>query len=145
MKNLLTGCNILVVEIKTKIIDQAEVTRYIINGLLATGVHFSVLTFNMQIYEMRSAGLANVIAAIFGISASFLGSRYFVFKKYEGHIFSQAMMFLILYGSIACLHGFVLLGWTDIYGYDYRIGFVFATILQVMLSYWGNKMLVFKK
>jgi putative flippase GtrA len=133
-----------VVQQQSKLVDKAEITRYIINGLLATGVHFSVLTFNMQVYEMQSAGLANLIAAVFGITASFFGSRYFVFKKHEGHIINQAMIFVMLYVSIACLHGLVLFGWTDINGYDYRIGFVFATMLQVTLSYFGNKVLVFK-
>ena len=127
-----------------KSIDHAEITRYIINGLLATGVHFSVLTLNLQIYHMQSAGLANFVAAFFGIAASFIGSRYFVFKKHEAPVVNQAMMFVMLYASIALLHGLVLFGWTDIYGYDYRIGFVFATMIQVVLSYWGNKNLVFK-
>lgn len=144
MTNSLTGCNIRMNPQQSKFLDQAEITRYIINGLLATGVHFSVLTFNMQIYVMQSAGMANLIAAIFGISASFLGSRYFVFKEHEAPVINQAMMFVVLYASIACVHGLVLFGWTDVYGYDYRIGFVFATIFQVALSYWGNKTLVFK-
>lgn len=129
---------------QSNLFDQAEITRYVLNGLLATGVHFSVLSFNMQVYEMQSAGLANMIAAIFGITSSFIGSRYFVFKKHVVPVFNQAVMFLMLYASIACLHGLVLFGWSDVYGYDYRIGFVFATLFQVMLSYWGNKMLVFR-
>lgn len=132
------------IELKLKSVDHSEIARYLINGLLATGVHFSVLTFNLQIYDMQSAGLANLIAAVFGITSSFLGSRYFVFKKHEAPVFNQAMTFVILYATIACLHGLVLFVWTDIYEYDYRIGFIFATFLQVALSYWGNKVLVFK-
>jgi putative flippase GtrA len=128
-----------------RLVDQTEITRYIMNGLLATGIHFSVLTFNMQIYGMQSAGLANLIAAVFGISASFLGSRYFVFKKHQARILNQAMMFAILYALIACLHGLILFGWTDVYRLNYQIGFVFATFFQVVLSYWGNKHMVFNK
>ena len=114
------------------------------NGLVATGVHFSVLTLNIEVYDMQSAGLANLIAAIFGITASFLGSRYFVFKKHQDSMFGQAVMFGILYSSIACLHGAVLYGWTDVYKLDYRVGFIIATALQIVLSYSGNKILVFK-
>lgn len=144
MKSLLTGCYIHVMEQKVKSVDRAEITRYVMNGLLATGVHYSVLTFNMQVYGMQSAGLANLIAAVFGITASFLGSRYFVFKKHQEPIVNQAMAFGILYASIACLHGVVLYGWTDVYKFDYRIGFLIATALQIVLSYTGNKILVFK-
>lgn len=125
-------------------VDQPEVIRYITNGLIATGIHFGVLTFNIQVVGMRSAGVANLIAAAFGISASFLGSRYFVFKKHQDPFLGQATGFLVLYASIAALHGLVLYVWTDVYGFDYRIGFVIVIPIQVALSYWGNKTLVFK-
>ena len=133
-----------VIQQQLKSVDQAEIARYVVNGLLATGVHFSVLMLNIEVYDMQSAGLANMIAAIFGVTASFLGSRYFVFKKHQDPVLNQVMMFGILYASIACLHGLVLYGWADVYRLDYRIGFIMATILQVALSYWGNKFLVFK-
>ena len=133
-----------IIEQQIKSVDQSEIIRYIINGLLATGVHFSVLTINLQIYDMQSAGLANLIAAIFGITSSFIGSRYFVFKNHQEPIHNQAIKFGMLYATIACLHGAVLYGWTDVYKFDYRIGFMIATVLQVVMSYWGNKILVFK-
>lgn len=122
-----------------------ELIRYITNGLVATGVHFCVLTFNIHVVGMRSAGVANLIAAIIGISTSFLGSRYFVFKKHQEPILSQATAFVILYASIAVLHGVILYVWTDVGGFDYRIGFLIATFFQVVLSYFGNKTLVFRK
>jgi len=125
-------------------VDKPEVIRYIANGLVATGTHFCVLTFNMQVVEMRSAGVANFIGAVFGIAVSFLGSRYFVFKKHQDPILGQATAFLLLYASIAVLHGLILYGWTDVFGFDYRIGFLIGTFFQVVLSYLGNKTLVFK-
>lgn len=123
----------------------AELCRFFINGLLATAVHYGVLTLNLQYLEMRSAGLANLLAAVFGITSSFIGNRYFVFRKHEGGLLSQAKSFLLLYAAIACLHGAVLFGWTDVGGLDYRLGFLVATCLQVILSYWGNRRLVFNK
>ncbi|HEY9210410.1 MAG TPA: GtrA family protein [Methylotenera sp.] len=123
--------------------QHAELMRYIINGLVATAVHYGVLTFNLHVLDMPSAGAANLVAAIFGITVSFLGSRYFVFNKTEGAILSQALKFSGLYGAIAVLHGSVLLVWTDWLGFDYRVGFLIATAFQVSLSYVGNKKLVF--
>lgn len=124
-------------------VEYAQIVRYIINGLVATSVHFFLLTLNMQYFDMRSAGSANLIAAFFGISSSFIGSRYYVFKKHHEPILTQAMMFSLFYTSIAFLHWAVMYAWADMYGYDYRIGFLFATVMQVVLSYWGNKVLVF--
>ena len=121
-----------------------EVLRYAINGFVATAVHFAVLAFNLHVLHFSSAGLANLTASLFGISASFVGSRYFVFPRTGEPIVAEALRFSGLYGAIALLHGAVLLVWSDYFGLDYRVGFLLATVLQVSLSYLGNKFLVFK-
>lgn len=122
-----------------------EIGRYIANGLLATAVHFGVLTFNLEVIEMPSAGAASIVAAVFGIACSFLGSRFFVFRNHTGRIASQAAMFLGLYFLIAILHGGVLYAWTDLANQNYRSGFLLATLIQVAISYIGNRTLVFKE
>jgi putative flippase GtrA len=121
-----------------------EILRYGVNGIVATAVHFAVLTFNLQVLSMPSAGLANMVAAFFGISTSFLGSRYFVFRQTEEAILAQAAKFGGLYAVFALVHGAVLLLWSDWLGYDYRLGFLWATGIQIAGSYLGNKFLVFK-
>ncbi|WP_212744069.1 GtrA family protein [Ramlibacter sp. 2FC] len=122
-----------------------QVVRYAINGLVATAVHFGVLQVNLKLLSVPSAGVANFIAAFFGITTSFVGSRYYVFQSHQQPLLGQATKFGVLYAAVACLHGLVLYGWTDLQGWDYRFGFLLATVLQVVLSYWGNKLLVFKK
>ncbi len=123
---------------------QSEIARYIVNGAVATIVHYSILTINIEVIEISSAGLANFIAAIFGVIVSFIGSRYYVYQNHTGTIGSQASKFFLLYAMIALLHGLVLYVWTDVYGLNYRFGFLVATAFQVSLSYAGNKILVFK-
>ena len=122
-----------------------QVVRYGINGLAATAVHYGVLTFNLKVLHFSSAGAANMVAAVFGIATSFLGSRYFVFSCTGHSLVYEALKFSGLYGVIALLHGAVLFVWSDIYSGDFRIGFLLATALQITLSFWGNKYLVFKK
>ncbi|MFT6287475.1 MAG: putative flippase GtrA [Alcanivorax sp.] len=123
----------------------AEVFRYISNGVLATVVHFSVLYFNIEVLGFESAGMANLVAAFFGISASYLGNRYFVFKQTDVSLANQAGLFAVLYSLIALGHGLILFAWSDIYLLDYRIGFIIATGVQFLLSYTGNKLLVFRQ
>ena len=118
--------------------------RYIINGLVATAVHFLVLTFNLKVLEWNSAGVANLIAAVFGISVSFLGSRYYVFNGSLEPLVKQLYRFMLLYAAIAILHGLLMYVWVDLYLQNYMIGFVIATVMQVACSYIGNKVLVFK-
>lgn len=124
---------------------RSELLRFIVNGLVATAVHFAVLTFNLKVLGFGSAGLANLCAAAVGIATSFLGSRWYVFASSARQPWwPQALKFSGLYGAIAILHGGVLWLWSDRFGLDYRVGFVMATGLQVSLSYLGNKFLVFK-
>lgn len=118
--------------------------RYIVNGLVATAVHFLVLTFNLKVLEWNSAGVANLIAALFGISVSFLGSRYYVFNGSLEPLVKQLYRFMLLYAAIAILHGLLMYIWVDLYLQNYMIGFVIATFMQVACSYIGNKVLVFK-
>jgi len=122
----------------------SEPIRYILNGLLATAVHYGVLLTNVQLFNMQSIGLANLIAALFGITISFIGSRYFVFKNQKELIIRQAVKFGSLYTLIAVFHGLILFIWSDIFNFDFRIGFVIATAFQVFITYFGNRKLVFK-
>jgi putative flippase GtrA len=122
-----------------------ELGRYVVNGVFATGVHFSILALCLRIPGWPSAGLANLIAAFFGITSSFFGNRHFVFRNRIQPFFTQGTKFLVLYGAIALLHGATLGLTTDLLKIDYRIGFLIATGLQLSLSYGGNKKLVFNQ
>lgn len=124
--------------------DISQILRYGINGLFATGVHYAVLVFLLEQLQLHSAGVANLGAVAFGISASFLGNRYFVFRQAQTELLRQVWRFSLLYGVIALIHGAILFFWTDVYQFDYRTGFLVATIVQFLLSYVGNRFLVFK-
>lgn len=122
----------------------SEFIRFLVNGLVATAVHFAVLNVNMTLLSFPSAGLANFVAALFGISTSFLGNYFYVFPGRHGHMGGRFMRFLVLYGIIALFHGVALWLWSDRAGLDFRAGFVIATGAQVLLTYLGNKYLVFR-
>jgi len=124
--------------------QKAELLRYIINGLAATLVHYSVLNFNLLVIEFESAGVANMVAACFGIAVSFIGSRYYVYRGHTNSLSSQFVRFSLLYAFIALLHGVILFIWTDVYALNHHVGFLLATFFQVLFSYLGNKVLVFK-
>lgn len=129
---------------RLRVLNGQRPFRYLVNGFVATAVHFFVLVFSMQVLNWSSAGAANGLAAIFGIATSFVGSRYYVFKHSSETAASQIAKFLVLYLCIALLHAGVLLVWADYYQLNYVVGFFVATLMQLMLSYWGNKVLVFK-
>ena len=123
---------------------ERQSVRYVINGLLATSVHFVVLTFNLKCLAWSSAGQSNLVAAIFGIMTSFIGSRYYVFRGSAEPLAQQAVRFIFLYIAIALMHGAMLYLWVDVYLMNYVTGFILATFMQMVFSFWGNKVMVFK-
>lgn len=124
--------------------DISQILRYSINGVVATGVHYACLVFLLEQAQVPSAGAANMMAAIVGISASFLGNRYFVFRPTQTAMGRQIVRFSLLYTLIALIHGAILFSWTDLYQFNYSTGFLVATGIQFVLSYAGNRFLVFK-
>ena len=122
-----------------------QFVRYIINGVAATIVHYTILRIGLQGLHLPSAGLANLLGAIFGITVSFVGSRYFVFRHFHEPILRQATKFVALYAAIACMHAVLLFVWTDLWRQDYNIGFLVGIVVQVIGSYFGNRFLVFNR
>ncbi|SEA73702.1 GtrA family protein [Variovorax sp. YR216] len=133
----------MILQFRSSVSRVAEIARFLVNGLAAAAVHYLVLTINLKLLGIPSAGVANFIAAWFGITASFLGNRYFVFRQRNAPWRSQVGRFLAVYLPIACLHGLMLFAWTDVFHFNYTVGFLIATTIQTVLSYLGNKLLVF--
>jgi putative flippase GtrA len=129
---------------KVKRLWRQQPFRYLVNGGVATLVHFLVLTINLKVLLWESAGLSNVVAAVCGTAVSFLGNRYYVFYGSAEPLFKQMYRFAIIYVVIAMGHGLILYVWSDVYRINYVIGFLIATVFQVTCSYLGNKLMVFK-
>ena len=123
---------------------QRQFFRYVINGFVATLAHFGVLALLIDGWGMGSAAVANGFAAIIGITVSFLGNRYFVFQSTVEAIYKQASRFGLLYLAIAVVHAAVMFLVSDLAGLSYQVGFLVATGVQFILSYLGNRFLVFQ-
>jgi putative flippase GtrA len=122
----------------------SQFARFVINGLVASGVYFSILSLCIELLQFRSAAVAAVVASAIGIVVSYLGNRHFVFGSSDQPMRGQFFRFIALYGVVAAIHSGVLLVWSDYLGLDYRIGFLIATALQIAVTFVGNKRLVFR-
>ena len=117
--------------------------RFVINGFQATLVHYCALEFNLHVLNWQSIGVASLFASIFGITSLFLGCRHFVFG-YEKNITLQFIQFVGVYGALCLIHAIFLLIWTDLGGYNYKIGFLIATAFQMAITYLCNQDKVFR-
>ncbi|MGY8564858.1 GtrA family protein [Stenotrophomonas rhizophila] len=124
--------------------DLRQLLRYVINGLVATAVHFAVLSLLVEVVRVPSKGVANLLAAAVAIGVSFLGNRYFVFAATQARASGQLWRFVLLYAGIALVNGGLMAVWSDLLHFDYRVGFVLISIVQFILSFLGNRLLVFK-
>jgi putative flippase GtrA len=113
--------------------------RFIVNGIVATAVNYVVLVACIEGLGWSSAGIASLAASACGISASFLGNRYFVFDGTGSKVVPQAGKFLALYVALALLQSAILMVWTDQLGLSYQSGFVLATAVQFCISYLGSR------
>jgi putative flippase GtrA len=118
--------------------------RFLLNGLAATAVHYAVLTILIEGAHLKSAGIANGIAAVFGISASYSGNKWLVFQSDATHR-RTLPRFLTVYALVALMHAGFLAVWTDYGGLPYSIGFLIVTAISIMLTFITNKFLVFNE
>jgi putative flippase GtrA len=124
---------------------QHQPVRYILNGIAATCVSYAVLYAGLHLAHIPSAGVANFLAAIIGITVSFFGNRHFVFPGSRESVWHQLARFWLLYAVLALMQGAVMFIWSDLAGLDYRAGFLLGTFLQMVCSYFGGKHWVFKQ
>jgi putative flippase GtrA len=119
------------------------IVRFGISGVIATAVHYGTLAALVEIVRVPSVGLANGLASIVGIAASFAGNRIFVFAS-RTPILDSLSRFVLLYASLAAMHTTALYLWSDLVHLPYTPGFVLATGLATMISYVGNRYFVFR-
>jgi putative flippase GtrA len=118
------------------------IALFVVNGLAATGVHYATLLFLLEVTRVPSAGLANGLASIVGITASYLGNRLVVFRSTTS---AKATLprFLALYAALAVFHAGFLAMWSDRLGLPYGWGFILSTGIATAMSYLGNRYFVF--
>jgi putative flippase GtrA len=83
------------------------------------------------------------MAAIVGITVSYIGNRSQVFRSGAPHSVTLPR-FLAIYACVAVIHAGSLALWTDIMHRPYQAGFVIATGLSVVLTYLANRLYVFR-
>lgn len=120
-----------------------EVSLFLINGFLATLIHFAALILFVNFVGL-SYGLSNFLSFLVGSISSFLGNKFFVFKvKNKFRTSSQFIKFFFLYLALAFEHGVALYWWSDINEYNYIVGFLLITMLNIIISFIFNKYIIF--
>ena len=119
--------------------------RYVLCGLAATLVHYSVLVFLIELMNFNLAAAANAVAASIATLFSYVGNRWFVFASKDEKWLAQISRFMVAYLITAFVHTSVLYIWSDVYQLNYTSGFVIATTIQLVMTFSANKFLVFTK
>ena len=118
-------------------------TLFALNGIVATLCHFATLTVLIETFRVPSVGASNALASVVGITVSYCGNRLAVFRS-RAPVMRSLGRFLALYASLAVFHGMALYMWSDVAQLPYGIGFLIATAIATLLSYFGNRFYVFR-
>jgi putative flippase GtrA len=118
---------------------------FLINGLIATIIHYAVLYYMVEEIHINSAGVSSLVSSLFASLVSFIGNKYIVFRIHNDPAIIQATRFTALYLIMALFHGIFLHSWADLLGWNYRFGFLLAVAVQIAAGFFGNKYFVFKK
>ncbi len=118
--------------------------KYIANGLLATIVHYSVFLINIKYFNFQYLAVADLVAAFFGISMSFFGNKYFVFKVAAKRPVAQYTFFIVFYIFLVAFHSLTIYLVSDLLALHYNFGFFLATLFQFVISFTVNKNFTFK-
>lgn len=117
--------------------------RFLIVGITATGAHYAVLKLTISYAQPTYSASANICASIVGISIAFIGNRTFTFRS-SGIVTQEIRAFIILYIVAALVHTGVIFLLADWGSVSVNIAFLVATTVQILLTFLGNKHLVFK-
>jgi putative flippase GtrA len=118
---------------------------FLANGSFATIIHYAVLNYMVEVFQIGSAGVSSLVSSIIASFVSFIGNKYIVFRIHYDPPILQATRFTALYLIMAVFHGIFLHTWADLLGWDYRYGFLLAVIVQIVGGFLGNKYFVFKR
>ncbi len=120
-----------------------EITRFGIIGLIATAVHFAILTLGVEHLSVPPTP-ATGLAFICALSITYLGQSLWVFHERSHHGPAQMMRFAVsltigllanMATMAACVH---------VLGLGYRTGFVLGLVVVPALSFVINRFWVFK-
>ena len=123
--------------------------KFILNGLLATVVHYVAMLL-LSHHLIAIYAIAYGVASTFGILTSFLGNKFFVFtsanqnQAQNNSTFTQLRSFLLLYGLIMLICSLLMGLLSDLLHINYNLSFIIALCVQTLLSFFGNKRYVFK-
>ena len=121
-----------------------QLTRFVINGIVATSTHYLLLVALLELARLPSAALANLVAATAGTGVSFFGNRQFVFRQRGSSVLWDASKFVSVYGVLALYNTAYMFLWADKLALNYHLGFVFCVAIQTCLSFLANRFIVFR-
>ncbi|MTE01767.1 GtrA family protein [Paracoccus sp. YIM 132242] len=120
-----------------------EIMRFGIVGLVATAVHFAILTLGVEHLSIPATP-ANGLAFLCALSITYLGQSLWVFHERSRHGPAQMMRFAVslaigllanMAAMAACVH---------VLGLGYRAGFVLGLVVVPALSFVINRFWVFR-
>lgn len=121
----------------------SEILRFGIVGVMATVMHFAVLTLAVGHLHLPPT-LSNGGAFLCAVGVTYLGQSLWVFRGHDGRSTAQILRFAasLALGFVANIAVMAIV--TRGFGLDYRVGFLVGCVTVPVLSFFVNKLWVFR-
>ena len=118
--------------------------RYNLAAIIATAVDFIILIALTEIFQLWYF-LSAIIGAIAGGIVAFMFSRNWVFKKQEGKITTQALKYILVWGTSIFLNTYGLYLFVEYLNFHYIISKVIVAIITgIGFNFFMHKYFIFK-
>ena len=122
--------------------------KFVLNGFFATFIHYFTLTFFSSFIFSNSPnpyGWSYAVGSLFGITSSFFGNKFYVFKSTikKKSSTNQFIRFISIYFILMMICSTFMSILSDYFLIDYNISFIVIIGLQTILNYMLLKKYVF--
>ena len=118
--------------------------RYNVAAIIATAVDFVILIALTEIFQLWYF-LSAIIGAIAGGIVAFMFSRNWVFKKRDGKITTQALKYILVWGTSIFLNTYGLYLFVEYLDFHYIVSKVIvAIIVGIGFNFFMHKYFIFK-
>ncbi len=118
--------------------------RYNVAAIIATAVDFVMLIALTEIFQLWYF-LSAIIGAIAGGIVAFMFSRNWVFKKRDGKITTQALKYILVWGTSIFLNTYGLYLFVEYLDFHYIVSKVIvAIIVGIGFNFFMHKYFIFK-
>ena len=135
--------------LKKTVVENDEIIRYLIIGILTTvvslGVYFICVQTALNPYDPIELQVANVLSWIGAVTFAYITNRVYVFKSQNRNILKEAFSFYLSRGGTLIIEAVCMFTMVSLLAMNDKIAKIGVQFIVTVTNYAISKCFVFKK